>query len=98
MRLDIYELFNGQTHLVSIGQGGSGPSSEAILRAVNDDGSRVYFDSSERLTDIDMDDAIDAYQSADLYPRPAGGDAAEHAPGGRLRPVHHAGRGPRTFA
>jgi hypothetical protein len=70
MCIDIYELVNGQTHLVSIGQGGSGPSSEAILKAVNDDGSRVYFDSAERLTDIDMDDAIDAYQSADLYPRP----------------------------
>ena len=25
---DIYELFNGQTHLVSIGQGGSGPPSD----------------------------------------------------------------------
>src|SRR5207253_4232756 len=62
--LDVYELFNGQTTLVSTGPaGGNGPYdvySPNFL--ISRDGSRVTFITGERLTSDDTNNLYDAYQ------------------------------------
>jgi WD40 repeat protein len=56
--LDVYERFNGQTRLVSLG--GNGPY-DAHLRGVSADGSKAFFTTAEGLLAGDTNGAGDVY-------------------------------------
>jgi hypothetical protein len=59
---DVYEHSAGTTMQVSIGPtGGNGPF-EAFFKGVSEDGSRVFFETTERLTTSDTDSYRDVYQ------------------------------------
>jgi hypothetical protein len=59
---DVYEHSAGTTKQVSIGPtGGNGPF-EAFFKGVSEDGSRVFFETSEQLTTSDTDSYRDVYQ------------------------------------
>jgi len=60
---DVYERSGGQTVLVSApGVGASPPLAHAAFVAASDDGNRVFFTTSERLTSRDSDAFADAYE------------------------------------
>ena len=70
---DLYQRFAGTTSLVSPTPSGSS-TSYAILVGVNDNGSRVFFTSGDKLAASDTDTQSDIYASVDIpgYPRPRG--------------------------
>src|SRR5215211_75387 len=60
---DVYERSGGTTTLVSApGTGAAGPSAGANFRRASVDGSRVFFETVERLVTADTDDDVDVYQ------------------------------------
>ncbi len=61
---DLYERSGGVTSLISIGPvGGNGPHPVG-QRSISDDGTRVYFLTSEKLAEDDGDEASDVYERA----------------------------------
>jgi hypothetical protein len=60
---DVYERFDGQTRLVSLGGNGS---YDATLLAISSDGSRAFFSTDESLLPEDGDSESDSYKS-DIY-------------------------------
>jgi hypothetical protein len=84
---DIYERFGGVTTLISQPEPGVASSDAgALFRGASDDGTHVFFESTQKLTDLDTDDSRDVYQRSggvtELVSAPAGvedpteGDAA----------------------
>jgi hypothetical protein len=72
---DIYERSGGTTTLLSIGPTGGGGDFFAFFDGLSDDGSRVFFETSEALVAADTDSAQDVYSSSittGAYPRPKG--------------------------
>src|SRR5215211_5558290 len=60
---DVYERSGGTTTLVSVpGTGAAGPSAGANFQRASVDGSRVFFQTVERLVTADTDDDVDVYQ------------------------------------
>jgi hypothetical protein len=78
---DIYERVGNTTSLVSTGSsGGNGPS-DAFFDGLSDDGSRVFFDTDEKLVAGDTDNFIDVYQRSGgtttlVSTGPSGGNGA----------------------
>jgi hypothetical protein len=65
---DVYEFFNGRTTLVSTAPGAGSGAANAFLRGISDDGTRVFFESREKLDPSDPDELNDAFVSMDYYP------------------------------
>ena len=59
---DIYERSGGITTQVSQGQIHGNGAFEATFKAASSDGSRVFFETAEKLVDGDTDDEIDLYE------------------------------------
>lgn len=78
---DIYDRVGNTTSQVSIGPtGGNGPS-DAFFDGVSGDGSRVFFDTDEKLVSGDTDNFIDVYMRSGgtttlVSTGPAGGNGA----------------------
>jgi hypothetical protein len=78
---DIYERVGNTTSLVSTGpSGGNGPS-DAFFDGASNDGSRVFFDTDEKLVPADTDNFIDVYQRSGgattlVSTGPSGGNGA----------------------
>ncbi len=71
-QVDIYERFAGETKLVSTGPaGGNGPHDPSTFFSISPDGSRIFFETSEKLT---LDDVFDGcfIPCRDLYERSGG--------------------------
>lgn len=58
---DIYERVGNTTSLVSTGPSGGNGASDAFFDGVSDDGSKIFFDTDERLVPADTDNSIDVY-------------------------------------
>ena len=61
-RTDVYESASGVTSLVSTGTTGGNGGVDAFFYGASDDGARVLFGTSERLTAADTDSASDVYE------------------------------------
>ena len=71
---DVYERLRGVTYLVSVGpSGGNGPF-DATVEGTSEDGTRIIFQTAERLTSADTDSHHDVYVAkvAPGYARPKG--------------------------
>ena len=59
---DVYERSGGATTLISTGSpGGNGPN-DVTFHAISGDGSRVFFETDERLLAVDTDSETDVYE------------------------------------
>jgi hypothetical protein len=60
---DIYERSGAATTLISTGPNGSNADENAVFKAASEDGSRVFFTTSERVVkSTDLDAEVDVYQ------------------------------------
>jgi hypothetical protein len=59
---DIYERSGGTTKLLSTGPAGGSAELDAFFKGSSDDGSRVFFQTEERLTSADTDSEADVYE------------------------------------
>ena len=81
---DVYERAGGSTVLVSTGPaGGNGPA-DATFKVASEGGSRVLFESADRLVSADTDAATDVYErwggsTVLVSTGPAGGNGTEDA-------------------
>jgi hypothetical protein len=78
---DIYERVGNTTTLVSTGTTGGNGASDVFFDGVSADGSRVFFDTDERLVAGDTDTFIDVYQRSGgvttlVSTGPSGGNGA----------------------
>jgi hypothetical protein len=60
--VDIYERSGGRTRLVSAGQINGDADADAVFFRASVDGSRVFFETTERLVPADTDSALDVYE------------------------------------
>ena len=80
--IDVYERFNGTTRLVSTGPAGTNANVDAYYKGCSDDGSHVFFQTSEQLTSNDTDSETDIYDRSNgntttlVSTGPAGGNGA----------------------
>jgi hypothetical protein len=79
--VDIYERFGGNTTLVSTGPASTNTDDDAAYKGCSDDGTRVFFETDERLTSSDTDSEGDVYERSGvtttlLSTGPAGGNGA----------------------
>ena len=77
---DVYRATGGTVTLMSVGPSGGNGAIDAFYLGNSDDGSKVFFDTIERLTSDDTDSFQDVYQSSGgtttrLTTGPAGGNA-----------------------
>jgi hypothetical protein len=61
-KYDVYERFNNTTTLVSAGQINGNGAFDANYRNSSSDGTRVYFETAEKLVSADTDNVIDVYE------------------------------------
>jgi hypothetical protein len=78
---DVYERSGGQTTLVSTGPVGGNGAADAQFAGASVDGTRVFFQTNERLVGADTDDSRDVYERAggqtmQVSTGPAGGNGA----------------------
>jgi len=82
---DVYERSGGTTTRISTGPvGGNAAAADSTFRGVSQDGSRVIFETSEKLVSSDTDSSVDVYQRAGgtttlLSTGPAGGNGSTGA-------------------
>jgi hypothetical protein len=82
---DVYQWHNGTVTLVSIGPVGGNGAIDAFYIGNSDDGTKVWFDTTEKLTSDDTDGIYqDVYQSSGgtttlISTGPTGGSGAFHA-------------------
>jgi hypothetical protein len=79
--LDLYERSGGQTTLVSTGPAGGNGTFDSVFAGASADGSRVFFQTTERLVSTDTDDSQDVYERAGgqttlISTGPVGGNGA----------------------
>jgi hypothetical protein len=60
--VDLYERFGGNTTLLSTGPASANPDDDAAFKGRSDNGSRVFFETGERLTSSDTDSESDVYE------------------------------------
>lgn len=82
--LDIYERSGGTTTLVSTGPAGGNGSADAHFKAVSPGGSKVFFETPERLVASDVDSATDVFERSSggttlVSTGPAGGNGPSDA-------------------
>jgi hypothetical protein len=63
-KYDVYERFNGVTTLLSAGAINGNGAFDAGFSGASADGSRVYFQTAEKLVSSDTDNVIDVYERA----------------------------------
>jgi hypothetical protein len=79
---DVYERSGGTTTLVSTGPSGGSGAFEASYEGTSDDGTHVYFSTTEALTSSDTDSSIDLYDRSNsttttqISTGPSGGNGA----------------------
>ena len=75
---DVFERADGATQFVSTGPAaGTNASAYAFFRGLSEDGERVWWETTERLTADDEDDANDVYESrVNRSPEVVGGGVA----------------------
>jgi Tol biopolymer transport system component len=61
---DVYERHGGTTTLVSIGSTGGNGTFDVFFASASADGSRVFFETDEKLTGADTDSTYDVYERA----------------------------------
>ena len=61
---DVYERHGGTTTLVSTGSTGGNGAFDVFFAAASADGTRVFFETDEKLTAADTDSAFDVYERA----------------------------------
>ena len=59
---DVYKRTAGTTTLASDGSAGTDPSTDATALGVSDDGTRVWFDTTEKILGTDTDAQFDIYE------------------------------------
>jgi hypothetical protein len=59
---DVYERFNNATTLVSAGQINGTGAFDAVFRGNSSDGTKVWFETREKLVSADTDNSIDVYE------------------------------------
>jgi hypothetical protein len=59
---DVYDRSGAQTTLVSTGAVGGNGAQDALFEGASADGSRVFFDTRERLAGPDTDNSLDVYE------------------------------------
>ncbi len=69
---DIFERVRGDTYLVSTGPATTNQGIAPFFREASDDGTRVFFETTEQLVPVDTDAQFDAYISMDYYAYPKG--------------------------
>jgi hypothetical protein len=72
---DVYERYAGGTNLISTGPTSTNAPISAFYDGSSQDGTVVFFDTSERLTSADTDSTVDLYSSTQTFPgapRPKG--------------------------
>jgi hypothetical protein len=62
---DVYERSSGTTKRVSAGQINGNGASSAVFADASADGTRVFFESSEKLVSADTDASTDVYERSD---------------------------------
>jgi hypothetical protein len=70
---DVYERFGGNTTVVSFGPTGGNGDFQVLFGGTSDDGTRVFFETAERLVATDTDTVQDVYSASITtggYPRP----------------------------
>ena len=79
---DVYERSGGTTTLVSTGPNGGSGAIDAAYEGTSDDGTHVYFSTTEALTSSDTDSSIDLYDrfnsstTTQISTGPSGGNGA----------------------
>jgi hypothetical protein len=79
--VDVYERSGGKTTLVSTGPTGGNGTFDSLFAGASADGSRVYFQTAERMVSTDTDDSQDVYERAGgqttlISTGPVGGNGA----------------------
>jgi hypothetical protein len=76
---DVYERYGGATTLISTGPASTSGNNIAFYDGNSDDGTKVFFDTDEKLTTTDADSQTDIYSASTVnvgYPRPKGATPA----------------------
>ena len=81
---DVYTRSAGTMTLVSTGPAGGNGASDATFKGASSDGSRVFFETTEKLVSVDTDGASDVYLRSGgtttlVSTGPAGGNGASDA-------------------
>jgi hypothetical protein len=72
---DVYERYAGATTLISTGPASTSGDSTAFYDGTSEDGTKVVFETDEKLTSADTDARTDIYSARQVvsgYPRPKG--------------------------
>jgi hypothetical protein len=75
----IYERYSGDTTLFSTGPSSTSGNNFAFFYDASQDGTKVFFDTDEKLTSDDTDNQFDVYMASTVvegYPRPKGATPA----------------------
>jgi hypothetical protein len=76
---DIYERYSGALTLISTGPASTSGNNFASYYDASEDGTKVFFDTDEKLTSDDTDNQSDVYMASTVvegYPRPKGATPA----------------------
>jgi hypothetical protein len=76
---DVYERYGGETTLISTGPASTSGDNIAFFDGASDDGTKVFFETDEKLTSADTDSQTDIYSASTVaagYPRPRGATPA----------------------
>jgi hypothetical protein len=79
---DIYERYSGALTLISTGPASTSGNNFAFYYDASEDGTKVFFDTDEKLTNDDTDSQFDVYRASTVfegYPRPKGASPATFA-------------------
>ena len=60
--IDVYQRAGGSTTLLTTGSAGGNGAHDALVKDWSDDGTRVFFDTAEKLVAADTDARVDVYE------------------------------------
>jgi hypothetical protein len=73
--IDVYERYSGATTLISTGPTSTSGANFPFYYGNSEDGTKVFFDTDEKLTSGDTDNQVDIYSASQVlagFPRPKG--------------------------